>query len=57
MGLDRLQCASRIVSFVIGKAQAANWALLREEAYNYEKVKVAILDCLELTSEHYHRMF
>lgn len=39
MGLDRLQWASQLGSLVVGKAQAAYWALPREDAYDYERGK------------------
>lgn len=57
MGLDRLQWVSQLGSLVVGKAQAAYQALPREEAYDYEKVKAAVLHGLELIAEYYCRMF
>lgn len=55
--LDRLQWASQLGPLVVGKVQATFRALLWEEAYDYEKVKAAILQWLELTPDHYHRLF
>ncbi|KYO19274.1 hypothetical protein Y1Q_0016276 [Alligator mississippiensis] len=57
MGLDRLQWTTQLRALVVGKAQAAYRALPREDAYDYDKVKTAILCHLELTPEHYQKLF
>ncbi|KYO34768.1 hypothetical protein Y1Q_0010510 [Alligator mississippiensis] len=57
LGLDRLQWASQLGSLVVGKAQAAYQALPREDVCDYDKVKAAILHHLELTPEHYWKLF
>lgn len=38
---------------MVGKAQAAYWALPRDEARDYDLVKAAILYQLEINPEHY----
>lgn len=57
MVLDRLQWASQLGSFIVGKAQAMYWALQREDAYNFEKVKATMLHHLDLTPEHNCKLF
>lgn len=57
MGLDRLQWAIQLGSLIMDKAQATYRALPREDAYDYEKVKAAILHHLELTPKHCCKLF
>ncbi|KYO21866.1 hypothetical protein Y1Q_0000545 [Alligator mississippiensis] len=57
MGLDQGYWASQLGALVVGKAQAAYRALLRENARDYELVKQAILYRLEINPEHYCRLF
>ncbi|KYO26198.1 hypothetical protein Y1Q_0002006 [Alligator mississippiensis] len=54
-GLDKRYWASQLGALVVGKAQAAYRALLREDALDYEPVKEAILYRLEINPEHYRR--
>ncbi|KYO41122.1 hypothetical protein Y1Q_0022533 [Alligator mississippiensis] len=42
-GLDKRYWASQLGALVVGKAQAAYWALSRDDALDYEHVKEAIL--------------
>ncbi|KYO24454.1 hypothetical protein Y1Q_0002074 [Alligator mississippiensis] len=55
-GLDQGYWASQLGALVVGKAQAAYWALSREDAWDYELVKQAILYRLEIKPEHYRRL-
>ncbi|KYO42761.1 hypothetical protein Y1Q_0016157 [Alligator mississippiensis] len=52
-GLDQGYWASQLGALVVGKAQAAYQALSREDAWDYELVKQAILYRLEINPEHY----
>ncbi|KYO39827.1 hypothetical protein Y1Q_0006705 [Alligator mississippiensis] len=49
--------ASQLGTLVVGKAQAAYRALPRDEARDYEHVKQAILYRLEISPDHYRRLF
>ncbi|KYO33527.1 hypothetical protein Y1Q_0008711 [Alligator mississippiensis] len=55
--LNQEYWASQLGALVVGKAQAAYRALLRDEARDYEHVKQAILYWLEINPDHYHRLF
>ncbi|KYO46316.1 hypothetical protein Y1Q_0021835 [Alligator mississippiensis] len=55
--LDKRYWASQLGALVVGKAQAAYWALSRDDAQDYEHVKEAILYRLEINPEHYRRQF
>ncbi|KYO20670.1 hypothetical protein Y1Q_0012558 [Alligator mississippiensis] len=55
--LDKRYWASQLGALVVGKAQATYWALSRQDALDYEPVKVAILYHLEINPEHYRRRF
>lgn len=57
MGPDRMLWASQLGSLLIRKLQVAYRALPREDAYDYDTVKDTILNCLELTIEHYRQLF
>ncbi|KYO37782.1 hypothetical protein Y1Q_0022061 [Alligator mississippiensis] len=56
-GLPQDYWASQLGALVVGAAQAAYWAILREEAQDYEQVKQAILYRLEISPNHYRRLF
>ncbi|KYO33516.1 hypothetical protein Y1Q_0008703 [Alligator mississippiensis] len=56
-GLDQSYWASQLGALVVGKAQAAYRALSREDAWDYELVKQAILYRLEINLEHYRHLF
>ncbi|KYO28762.1 hypothetical protein Y1Q_0004423 [Alligator mississippiensis] len=56
-GLDKRYWASQLGALVVGKAQAAYWALSRADALDYEHMKEAILYRLEINSEHYRHQF
>ncbi|KYO26719.1 hypothetical protein Y1Q_0019189 [Alligator mississippiensis] len=56
-GLKQEYWASQLGTLVVGKAQAAYWALSRDKARDYERVKQAILYRLEISPDHYHRLF
>ncbi|KYO24918.1 hypothetical protein Y1Q_0023785 [Alligator mississippiensis] len=49
--------ASQLGALVVGVAQAAYRAILREEARDYERVKQAILYRLELSPDYYRHLF
>ncbi|KYO35363.1 hypothetical protein Y1Q_0007951 [Alligator mississippiensis] len=57
MGLEQDYWASQLGALVIGKAQAVYQALSREDAWDYELEKQAILYRLEINPEHYRRLF
>ncbi|KYO42278.1 hypothetical protein Y1Q_0022149 [Alligator mississippiensis] len=56
-GLPQDYWASQLGGLVFGKAQAAYQAIPREEARDYERVKQAIRDRLEISPDHYRRLF
>ncbi|KYO48785.1 hypothetical protein Y1Q_0004149 [Alligator mississippiensis] len=56
-GLPQDYWASQLGALVVGVAQAAYRAIPREEARDYEQVKEAILYRLEISPNHYQRLF
>ncbi|KYO37812.1 hypothetical protein Y1Q_0004671 [Alligator mississippiensis] len=56
-GLPQDYWASQLGALVVGAAQAAYRAIPREEARDYEQVKQAILYRLEISPDHYRRLF
>ncbi|KYO47781.1 hypothetical protein Y1Q_0019846 [Alligator mississippiensis] len=56
-GLPQDYWASQLGALVVGKSQAAYRAIPRDEARNYEQVKQAILYRLEISPNHYRRLF
>ncbi|KYO48305.1 hypothetical protein Y1Q_0024677 [Alligator mississippiensis] len=56
-GLPQDYWASQLGALVVGKAQAAYWAILRDEAQNYERVKQSMLYRLEISPDRYRRLF
>ncbi|KYO30570.1 hypothetical protein Y1Q_0008217 [Alligator mississippiensis] len=56
-GLNQEYWASQLGALVVGKAQAAYWALPRDEARDYARVKQVILYQLEISPDHYRRLF
>lgn len=55
--LNHLQWACQLGALVVDKAQAAYWALSREEAHNYDSVKATILYWLEISPDSYRQAF
>lgn len=56
-GLDRSQWAHQLGALLIDQAQAAYWALSREDAQDYVTVKAKILHRLEISPESYRQAF
>ncbi|KYO45462.1 hypothetical protein Y1Q_0015123 [Alligator mississippiensis] len=56
-GIPQDYWASQLGALVVGEAQAAYRAFLRDEARNYERVKQAILYRLEISPDHYRCLF
>ncbi|KYO35402.1 hypothetical protein Y1Q_0007985 [Alligator mississippiensis] len=56
-GLDKVFWAGQLGAFVVGKAQVAYRAMPRDEAWDYDAVKAAMLYRLEINPEHYQRKF
>ncbi|KYO35359.1 hypothetical protein Y1Q_0007947 [Alligator mississippiensis] len=56
-GLPQEHWASQLGALVVGVAQAAYRAILREEAGDYERVKQAILYQLEISPDYYRHLF
>ncbi|KYO29302.1 hypothetical protein Y1Q_0017948 [Alligator mississippiensis] len=56
-GLPQDYWASQLGALVVGAAQAAYRAIPRDEARDYKQVKQAILYRLEISPDHYRRLF
>ncbi|KYO33428.1 hypothetical protein Y1Q_0008645 [Alligator mississippiensis] len=56
-GLDKSFWAGQLGALVVGKAQAAYRAMLRDEARDYDAVKTVMLYRLEINPEHYRHKF
>uniref|UniRef100_A0A452INI2 SCAN box domain-containing protein n=1 Tax=Gopherus agassizii TaxID=38772 RepID=A0A452INI2_9SAUR len=57
MHLLQGEWATLLASYLIGTAQSAYQGLSIEEARNYTRVKVAILDALDVSPETFHQLF